>query len=122
MFQNHKREHVFFHNWKSTRCIHEIFRALYIQHFHEYNGVIFCIENLNLDFVFVVPIIIILLTYQVLTAIINWNKEIVSVYYTACLATALTTAQMAINTAQLIRSPWFPSTPTLTKIKYIQRA
>ena len=35
MFQYHKRGHVFFHNWKSIRCIHEIFFALYIQHFHQ---------------------------------------------------------------------------------------
>ena len=31
------------------------FFAFYIQHIHKYNGVIFYIENLNLDFVSVVP-------------------------------------------------------------------
>ena len=46
------RLYDFVHNPKSIGCIHGFF-ALYIQHFDKCNGVFFCIETPNLDFVFV---------------------------------------------------------------------
>ena len=46
---------VFFHNWKSIGCIHEIFFAFYVLHFDKCNGIFFVLKFKKLKFVFEIP-------------------------------------------------------------------
>ena len=59
MFRNHKQRHMFsFITGKVLGVFIKKKFALYLEHFHEYNGVIFVLKNLNLEFVFVIPILL----------------------------------------------------------------
>ena len=49
------RAYVFFHNWKSIRCIHKKI-CIVLRTLSQIQWCNFCIENLNLEFVFVIPI------------------------------------------------------------------